>query len=69
MRTEEAYVNTSTQRVPHATVQDALTELPMLAAMLAAANVAVAVVLFQRAGSGVARRLGLGGEQQSRPGA
>jgi len=59
MRTEEDYVNASTHPAPHTTVQDALTELPMLAAMLAAANVAVAVVLFQRAGSGVARRLGL----------
>ena len=68
MRTEEDYVNESDPRAPYATVQDALSELPMLAAMVAAANVAVAVVLFQRAGSGVARRLGFA-DDVSRPGA
>jgi hypothetical protein len=41
-------VNDSINQAPHPTVQDALAELPIFAAMLAAANVAAAVVLFPR---------------------
>ena len=56
---QEVYVKDSINQAPHATVQDALAELPILAAMLAAASVAAAVVLFQGARSSVVRRLGL----------
>lgn len=59
MMIQEVYVNDSTNQAPHPTVQDALAELPIFAAMLAVANVAAAVVLFQRARFSVGRRLGL----------
>lgn len=50
---------TRAAKLPHATVEDALAQLPMFAVMVAAANVAAMVVLFQRTSCGVAKRLGL----------
>lgn len=58
MRTQEFYVKDSINQAPHATVQDALAELPIFAAMLAVANVAAAVVLFRRARYSLVRRVG-----------
>ena len=52
-------MNEPTNQAPQATVQDALAELPIFAAMLAAANFAAAVVVLQRAQRSLSRRLGL----------
>lgn len=61
-RTQEISLNDSTDQptnhAPDATVQDALAELPIVAAMLAVANIAAAVVLFQRAQHSFVKRFG-----------